>query len=84
MTVSVLTGATRGIGLEVARQLAGLGHTVFLGAPDLAKGQEVAQTLPAGGLEAVPLGAPFPTASPPWPVASRRLRAPGTAGPIPW
>jgi NAD(P)-dependent dehydrogenase (short-subunit alcohol dehydrogenase family) len=37
MTVSLVTGANRGIGLEVARQLAALGHTVLAGARDPAK-----------------------------------------------
>jgi NAD(P)-dependent dehydrogenase (short-subunit alcohol dehydrogenase family) len=32
MTVSLVTGGNRGIGLEVCRQLAGLGHTVWLSA----------------------------------------------------
>jgi NAD(P)-dependent dehydrogenase (short-subunit alcohol dehydrogenase family) len=37
MTVSLVTGANRGIGLEVARQLAARGHTVLAGARDPAK-----------------------------------------------
>ena len=34
MTVSLVSGANRGIGLEVVRQLAALGHTVLAGARD--------------------------------------------------
>jgi NAD(P)-dependent dehydrogenase (short-subunit alcohol dehydrogenase family) len=33
-TISLVTGANRGIGREVCRQLAGLGHTVILTARD--------------------------------------------------
>ena len=37
MTVSLVTGANRGIGLEVVRQLAARGHVVLAGARDPAK-----------------------------------------------
>jgi NAD(P)-dependent dehydrogenase (short-subunit alcohol dehydrogenase family) len=40
---AVVTGANRGIGLEVARQLACDGFQVILGSRDLAKGRAVAQ-----------------------------------------
>jgi len=40
--VAVVTGANRGIGLEVCRQLAARGHTVVLGARDEAKGAQAA------------------------------------------
>ncbi len=36
--VALVTGANKGIGLAVTRQLAGLGHTVILGSRDLQKG----------------------------------------------
>ncbi|MFF9622286.1 SDR family oxidoreductase [Streptomyces griseosporeus] len=47
--VSVVTGANRGIGHEVARQLAGLGHHVVLGSRDPRKGERAAAAIdPAG------------------------------------
>ncbi|MGP3914811.1 SDR family NAD(P)-dependent oxidoreductase [Nonomuraea sp. 10N515B] len=49
--VCVVTGANRGIGLEVARQLALAGDTVLLAARDLAKAEKAAQGL---GGEVVP------------------------------
>lgn len=42
MTVSLVTGANRGIGLETARQLVELGHVVYLGARDIGRGQAAA------------------------------------------
>ncbi|SDH14930.1 SDR family NAD(P)-dependent oxidoreductase [Klenkia brasiliensis] len=42
MSTVLVTGATRGIGRETARQFAALGHTVFLGARDLERGRAVA------------------------------------------
>ncbi|WP_028067372.1 SDR family oxidoreductase [Solirubrobacter soli] len=50
MSVALVTGGNRGIGLEVCRQLAGHGHTVILGSRDRAKGEAV-----AGGLRVVAL-----------------------------
>ncbi|HEX2036800.1 MAG TPA: SDR family oxidoreductase, partial [Chloroflexota bacterium] len=43
--LAVVTGANRGIGLEVCRQLAGRGYTVVLGARDLEKGRPAAARL---------------------------------------
>jgi NAD(P)-dependent dehydrogenase (short-subunit alcohol dehydrogenase family) len=51
--VSLVTGANRGIGLEIARQLAGLGHTALVGARDTARGQAAVRQLQAQGLDAV-------------------------------
>ena len=47
MTNTLVTGATRGIGREVARRLVEAGHTVYLGARDLQAGAEVAAAIGA-------------------------------------
>ncbi|HEV8562940.1 MAG TPA: SDR family NAD(P)-dependent oxidoreductase [Actinophytocola sp.] len=55
MTVTMITGGTRGIGREVARQLAEVhGHRVLLGARDLRRGRAVAAGM-RGRVEAVEL-----------------------------
>jgi len=46
--VAIVTGANRGIGLEVTRQLADLGYTVVLGSRDLGKGEAAAKKLKVG------------------------------------
>ena len=53
--VAVVTGANKGIGLEIARQLARGGITVHLGARDEARGREAAEKLRGEGLDARPL-----------------------------
>lgn len=45
MLLAVVTGANRGIGLEVCRQLAERGYTTILGSRDLAKGERAAAAL---------------------------------------
>lgn len=47
MTITLVTGATRGVGLELSRRLAEAGHTVYLGARDLERGREVAEPIGA-------------------------------------
>ena len=53
--VAVVTGANKGIGLEIARQLAREGIAVYLGARDEARGREAAEKLRGEGLDARPL-----------------------------
>ncbi len=52
--VALVTGAYRGIGLEVSRQLARLGFAVVLTARDARKGEEAAAALKGAGLNVVP------------------------------
>jgi NAD(P)-dependent dehydrogenase (short-subunit alcohol dehydrogenase family) len=51
--VALITGANKGLGLEMARQLGQAGVTVVLAARDLAKGEEAAAKLRGEGLDAV-------------------------------
>jgi NAD(P)-dependent dehydrogenase (short-subunit alcohol dehydrogenase family) len=47
MTVTLITGANKGIGFETAKQLLELGHVVYLGARDTERGKKAAATLGA-------------------------------------
>ena len=47
MTVTLITGANKGIGFETARQLRELGHDVYVGARDVERGQQAAARLGA-------------------------------------
>ncbi|RKQ87316.1 NAD(P)-dependent dehydrogenase (short-subunit alcohol dehydrogenase family) [Solirubrobacter pauli] len=52
MTVTLITGANKGIGFETAKQLQELGHTVYVGARDAERGERAAAAL---GARFVPL-----------------------------
>ncbi|MFD7024002.1 SDR family NAD(P)-dependent oxidoreductase [Promicromonospora sukumoe] len=47
MTVTLITGANKGIGYETARQLLALGHDVWIGARDAGRGEKAAAELGA-------------------------------------
>ncbi len=50
--VALITGANKGIGLEIARQLGKQGITVVLGSRDTGRGEAAAQELKAAGIDA--------------------------------
>ena len=52
MKTALITGANKGIGFEVARQLGAKGFDVFVGARDPEKGREATETLRKGGATA--------------------------------
>jgi len=50
--IALITGANKGIGREIARQLGAQGITVLIGARDQQRGQEAANALRAEGIDA--------------------------------
>ncbi|MFF8572403.1 SDR family NAD(P)-dependent oxidoreductase [Streptomyces sp. NPDC005047] len=47
MTVTLITGANKGLGFETAKQLLALGHVVYVGARDAERGEKAAAELGA-------------------------------------
>jgi NAD(P)-dependent dehydrogenase (short-subunit alcohol dehydrogenase family) len=47
MTVTLITGANKGIGFETAKQLLELGHVVYIGARDIERGEKAAAAIGA-------------------------------------
>jgi NAD(P)-dependent dehydrogenase (short-subunit alcohol dehydrogenase family) len=63
--VTLVTGGNKGIGREIAAQLAALGHTVVIGSRSLARGEEAAASLRGAGgdVTAVPLDVTDPASA---------------------
>jgi NAD(P)-dependent dehydrogenase (short-subunit alcohol dehydrogenase family) len=54
VTITLITGANKGLGYETARRLIGLGHTVLAGARDRQRGTKAASELGAAFIQIDP------------------------------
>jgi NAD(P)-dependent dehydrogenase (short-subunit alcohol dehydrogenase family) len=54
-SIALVTGANKGLGKEVARQLARRGFRVYIGSRDQARGEQAVRELAAPGLELIPV-----------------------------
>ena len=54
MTITLITGANKGLGRETARRLLEIGHIVLIGARDAERGQRTANELGSVFLEIDP------------------------------
>ncbi|WP_268913555.1 SDR family oxidoreductase [Lentilactobacillus sp. SPB1-3] len=54
-TITLVTGANRGMGLEIVKELGAAGQTVIMGARDLIKGQAAAKDLITAGYDVEPV-----------------------------
>ena len=50
-SVALVTGANRGLGLEISRKLGKAGHKILIGARDLNKGEKAVETLKNEGID---------------------------------
>ena len=55
VTITLITGANKGLGYETARRLVGLGHTVLAGARDPQRGTKAARELGAAFIHIDPV-----------------------------
>ena len=62
--IALVTGASKGIGLEICRQLAKLGFTVLLGSHETSRGTEAAKRLQDEGLDVHPVQVDMDDATP--------------------
>ena len=49
--VALVTGANKGIGFEISRQLGRAGYTVLMGSRDAARGEKAAESLRGEGID---------------------------------